>query len=95
MKRKTIIAGIAVVALVITLQTSSVFAAAPTKEKSSNDTNTDTVCNYCGEGCSFIDENGDGICDNYASRRQNGTCGWGGGHGHGYYGHGYGGCHRR
>lgn len=107
MKKKIIVTGIAAVALVVALQTSSVFAAAPAKEtpssfvttapvkeKSSDNKNTDTVCNYCGKDCSFVDEDGDGICDNYASRRQNSACGWGGGHGHGY-GHGRGGCHRR
>lgn len=95
MKKKIIVTGIAAIALVATLQTSSVFAAAPAKEtpsvytaapaekKSSDDTDTGTLCNYCSGDCSFVDEDGDGICDNYASRRQNGACGWGGG------------CHRR
>lgn len=123
MKKKMIVTGVAAIALVAALQTSSVFAAAPAKEtpsvytaapakktpsvyttapaekKSSDDTNTGTVCNYCSGDCSFVDEDGDGICDNYASRGQNGTCGWGGGHGHGNHGlsgHGHGGgCHRR
>ncbi|MCI8365517.1 MAG: hypothetical protein HFG34_11310 [Eubacterium sp.] len=109
MKKKVIVTGIAAVALLVALQTSSVFAAAPVKEtpsvnaaapaeetpgvytaalvekapsvytaapaekKSSDNTNSDTVCNYCGKDCSFVDEDGDGICDNYKSRGTNGT----------------------
>lgn len=97
MKKKVIVTGIATVALVAALQTSSVFAAAPVKEtpsvnaaalaeetpgvytaapaekKNSDNTNSDTVCNYCGKDCSFVDEDGDGICDNYKSRGTNGT----------------------
>lgn len=83
MKKKMIVTGITAIALVAALQTSSVFAAVPAKEtpssvvttapvkvKSFNDSN-DTVCNYCGKDCSFVDEDGDGVCDNYKQRSIN------------------------
>lgn len=99
MKKKMIVTGVAAVAFVAALQTSSIFAAAPAeetpssfvtaapakkttsnfvttepiKEKSSDDINTNTVCNYCGKDCSFVDEDGDGICDNYKQRGINGA----------------------
>lgn len=86
MKKKMIVTGITAIALVALLQTSSVFAAAPAKEtpssfvtaapveeKSFNDTNTATVCNYCGKDCSFVDKDGDGVCDNYKQRGINGV----------------------
>lgn len=85
MKKKIIVTGVAAIALVAALQTSSIFAAAPAEkipsvytaapaeEKRSDDTNTDTVCNYCSGDCSFVDEDGDGICDNYKKPGTNGA----------------------
>ena len=45
------------------------------------------VCDYCGEGCSFVDEDGDGVCDYYNNRQPNGGQGYGSanaGQGQGY-----------
>lgn len=35
------------------------------------------VCDYCGEGCVFVDEDGDGICDYYSNRQTNAGQGYG------------------
>ena len=71
MKTKTMIAGIAATAVILTLQTASAFAASPENNTASGCPNHSHACHYADRGCGFIDEDGDGICDNYADRRQN------------------------
>ncbi len=45
------------------------------------------VCDYCGDGCTFVDEDGDGVCDYYSNRQTNTGQGYGNanaGQGYGY-----------
>lgn len=65
MKTKRIFAGIITAALVFSLETMSVLAVEPEMADQAEDV---VVCGWCGAGCAFVDEDGDGICDYY------GTC---------------------
>ncbi|MEY8320745.1 hypothetical protein AAK894_06610 [Lachnospiraceae bacterium 46-61] len=60
MKMK-ILAGTVIAAFTLSLGAMSILAA----ESITNTPNNNVVYHYCGEGCQFIDENGDGICDYY------------------------------
>ena len=62
MKMK-ILAGTVIAAFTLSLGVISVFAT----ESIINTPNNNVVYHYCGEGCQFIDENGDGICDYYGT----------------------------
>ncbi len=62
MKMK-ILAGTVITAFTLSLGAISVFAT----ESIINTPNNSAVYHYCGEGCQFIDENGDGICDYYGT----------------------------
>jgi len=62
MKMK-ILAGTVITAFTLSLGAISVFAT----ESIINTPNNNAVYHYCGEGCQFIDENGDGICDYYGT----------------------------
>lgn len=81
---KKLTAGIAAAAIILTLGTTSAFAAGRCFRQNFYDGNGDGICDnrgssLCGRqnGCSFMDENGDGICDNYGT----GTCRHGSGAG--------------
>ncbi len=65
MKAKTILTGIVTAALTFSLETMSIFAAAPAEGRNFIDSNNDGICDNCGMYCQFIDEDGDGICDYY------------------------------
>lgn len=65
MNTKKFLTGIATAAAVFSLETMGVFAATPTPNIAATDSDYTAACSYCGAGCLFIDENGDGICDNY------------------------------
>ena len=86
MKTKIILTGIATTTLVFSLTAMSVFAAPAGRQNSAAVSNGG--CAYCYGDCQFIDEDGDGICDNYAAGGH-GACGNRGRH-HGGKGH-----HRR
>ena len=58
-----ILAGTVIAAFTLSLGVISVFAT----ESIINTPNNNVVYHYCGEGCQFIDENGDGICDYYGT----------------------------
>lgn len=59
--------------LIFSLETVSVFAAEPAAGRNFTDSNNNGICGYCTTDCPFIDEDGDGICDNFAT----GACGLG------------------
>ena len=63
MKTGKIFTGIAAAALVFSLEAVSAFGVEP--GTAGNYTDNVAVCCYCGGGCQFVDEDGDGICDNY------------------------------
>lgn len=71
---KKLTAGIAAAAIILTLGTTSAFAAGRCHRQNFYDGNGDGICDsrgssLCGRqnGCRFTDENGDGICDNYGT----------------------------
>lgn len=70
MKTKTFLAGITAAALVFSMETMSVFAAPADSQNTAAISNG--ACAYCCGDCQFIDEDGDGVCDNYSSRGANG-----------------------
>ena len=76
MKTKVILTGIVTAALTFTfsLETMSIFAAAPAGGRNFIDSNNDGICDNYGMYCQFIDEDGDGICDYYNNW---GACGKG------------------
>jgi len=63
---KKIVAGFAIVAAAFTISGSTAFAVEVATAPENLDPNTETICGYCGVSCSFVDADGDGICDNYA-----------------------------
>ena len=71
MKTKTILACLAAASILISLGTTGLSAAETAKSVSFTAQTPKTVCNFCGKDCSFVDKDGDGVCDNYAS----GKCG--------------------
>ncbi len=78
MRVKNILAGMATAVLVFSLESVCVLAAQPAGTNNLTEFNQDAVCGYCGAGCQFLDEDGDGICDNY----NQGICGIGNGTGY-------------
>lgn len=73
MKAKRMFTGIAAAALILSLGTVSFSAAETVKGSFFADADKNSICDFCGEGCSFTDENGDGICDFYNGRSCTGT----------------------
>ena len=67
---KKILMGGVVIALVLTVGLTTVFAAGG---RNYVDANGDGVCDNRGTYCRYVDANGDGVCDNY----QNGGRGQG------------------
>lgn len=62
---KKIVASLAVMAAAFTISGSTAFAAEVAIAPENLEINTQTICGYCGASCSFVDADGDGICDNY------------------------------
>ncbi len=65
MKAKFILTGILTAAFLFSCKTDGVFAATPARDRSFICTFSETPCSYCGSGCSYVDEDGDGVCDNF------------------------------
>lgn len=87
---KKMAAGIATAALVFIVGATGTFASGQEWGGRFMNRNGDGYCAHSGITCQYRDEDGDGVCDNYAGRT-----GLGDGHGHGH-GHGFhGGCHRK
>ncbi len=64
---KKILAGIATMAAVFTISSSTAFAAEVAIAPENLEISIETICGYCGVSCSFVDADGDGICDNYST----------------------------
>ena len=62
MKMK-VLAGRVIATFALSLGAMNILAAEPI----TNNTGDNGTYYYCGEGCQFIDENGDGICDYYGT----------------------------
>lgn len=77
MKKGTILAGALSMALLFSLDTMSVSAVETTGNKKQAATESVVVCEFCDTYCSFIDEDGDGICDHYVAGTCGGVCGQG------------------
>lgn len=73
MRATKVLTGLGAALLVFSLEAVSVFAAEPVENEDVTDYDTVGVCGYCSVDCPFVDEDGDGICDNYAA----GICGQG------------------
>lgn len=75
---KKALTGIAVMALVFSVSSTTAFAAGGGRGRGRNfvDNDNDGVCDYHNASCQFIDNNGDGLCDNYGSN----NCGNGAGY---------------
>lgn len=74
---KKILMGGAVIALVLTVGLTTVFAAGG---RNYVDVNGDGTCDNRGTYCRYVDANGDGVCDNYGTNCRNsntGCRGWG------------------
>lgn len=74
MKIKKVLIGFVATSLILSLETMSAFAAVPAGGRNSINSDNSRLCNYCGSECQFIDEDGDGICDNYSNQK---NCGKG------------------
>lgn len=74
---RKMISGLAVMAAVFIMGSATVMAAEAADLSNSNslDADASVACVYCGVSCSFVDADGDGICDNYAAQ----LCGTGAG----------------
>ncbi len=66
-KMKKIITSMAVMAAIFTISGATAFATEATIVPDNLETTLDTICSYCGATCSFVDADGDGICDNYGT----------------------------
>lgn len=71
---KKLLTGIAAMAFIVSIGTTTAFAAGNGWGCKFIDTDNDGICDYYHISCPFIDSNGDGICDNIAERMPgNGT----------------------
>lgn len=74
MNMKIIMTGIAAMTLVISVCSTTAFAAGGCRGRNCVDGKNDGVCDYYSTSCQFVDNDGDGICDNYtAGTPQNGS----------------------
>lgn len=69
---KKLLTGIAVIALVVSIGSTSALAAGRGCGRNFVDSDGNGVCdnydsNGCGNGAGFVDADGDGVCDNYGS----------------------------
>lgn len=64
---KKLLTGIIGLALVISVCSTTAFAAGHGHGRHHTDRNNDVVCDYCNTFCKFVDDNEDGICDNCGS----------------------------
>ena len=77
---KKLITGIATMAVIISVSSTTVLAAGGGRGRNFVDNDNDGVCDYYNTACQFVDNDGDGICDNYNSN----VCGNGTGNGSGF-----------
>lgn len=73
---KKLLTGAAVMALVISVGSTTAFAAGGGRGRRRNfvDIDNDGVCDYYNTFCQFADSDGDGICDNYGSNGCSDAC---------------------
>lgn len=64
---KKTLAGILVMAMVLSLGATTAFSAGPGNGRCFVDADGDGICDYAGSRCAYVDADGDGICDNCAS----------------------------
>lgn len=64
---KKIMIGMAAMVLVVSVNSTTVFAAGGGRGRNFVDNNNDGVCDYYNTSCQFVDNDGDGICDNCGS----------------------------
>lgn len=64
---KKLLTGIIALALVISVCSTTAFAAGHGHGRRHAAVNNDVVCDYCTTFCQFVDDNEDGICDNCGS----------------------------
>lgn len=67
MRATKFLTGMTAAILIFSMETISVFAAEPAAGINYADSGHNGTCNYCTTDCPFIDEDGDGICDNYTA----------------------------
>ena len=65
---RKMMSGIAAMAAVFIMSNATALAAEVAEIPSSQDADTIVSCGYCGVSCTFVDADGDGICDNYAAQ---------------------------
>lgn len=79
--------GVMAAAVILSLGSTSAFAAGPGGGRCFVDADGDRICDNAGGRCAYVDADGDGICDNCQPGQGRG-CGRGGqgGHGNGFRG---------
>ncbi len=79
--------GVMAAAVILSLGSTSAFAAGPGGGRCFVDADGDRICENAGGRCAYVDADGDGICDNCQPGQGRG-CGRGGqgGHGNGFQG---------
>lgn len=64
---RKMMSGIAAMAAVFIMSNATALAAEVAEIPSSQDADTIVSCGYCGVSYTFVDADGDGICDNYGT----------------------------
>lgn len=64
---KKLLTGIAAFILVVSICSTTAFAAGCGRRRNYVDNDNDGICDYYNASCQFIDNDGDGICDNCAT----------------------------
>lgn len=67
MKAKIILTGIMMTMLAFSMGTTSIDDTVSSELNEIEETVINRVCDYCGGDCQFVDEDGDGVCDNFES----------------------------
>lgn len=84
---RKVLLGVMAAAVILSLGSTSAFAAGPGGGRCFVDADGDRICDNAGGRCAYVDADGDGICDNCQPGQGRG-CGRGGqgGHGNGFRG---------
>lgn len=65
MKAKIILTGILMAILAFSMGNSRNDELVSAESSKIDETVNNSVCEYCGVNCQYVDEDGDGVCDNY------------------------------
>lgn len=65
MKAKIVLTGVLMTILAFSMGNTRIDVTVPAESNKIEETVNNSVCDYCGANCQYIDEDGDGVCDNY------------------------------